>query len=282
MWERRSKVLLYTGLITSALIMSQMAFYVIHLVSGRPLTNNVFQVCSNWIQAYGLSWLVFILNVAAITTLLYLLLLCARQLYYSSMTHRNLKLSRHEQLTAQLNQSLYPANGKVMVVRHQMPIALTMGFLNPGIVLSTGLIDLLDEEELDALLQHERFHLISKDPLTAFLLSLSASVLWYVPILKWIFKQYKTAREVLADAYAIRETGRLDSLSSALLKLVRVNQAKPYSFTYASFAETSINYRIQHLINPEAPLKHRLPVLQLTISLLVVLGLTALFIYELA
>jgi Zn-dependent protease with chaperone function len=68
-----------------------------------------------------------------------------------------------------------------------------MGFLNPKIILSTGLFNLLDKNELEAAIYHELYHKKHRAPLKIFLLSLFAS------ILKWFHQKYKIIREVLAD-----------------------------------------------------------------------------------
>lgn len=54
---------------------------------------------------------------------------------------------------------------RVDVVRSEQPYAYCYGLLRPRICLSTGLVHLLDDEELEAVLLHERYHLQNYDPL---------------------------------------------------------------------------------------------------------------------
>jgi beta-lactamase regulating signal transducer with metallopeptidase domain len=108
---------------------------------------------------------------------------------------------------------------------------------------------MLEEEELAAVIHHERFHQMSLDPLRCFIMGLLTSVLWFLPILQWQNRYYRIAREVLADRYAILVLGSERALGSALLKLIKCG--KPPVFVAAvSFADTSVNYRIHQLLNP--------------------------------
>ena len=96
-----------------------------------------------------------------------------------------------------------------------------MGLFTPHIVLSTGLLSVLDENELEAVIYHEQSHVANKDPLKTFLLSTLASALWYIPFIKWSHKRFKVMREVLADQDAIVKNGTPAHIGSALLKMVK-------------------------------------------------------------
>ncbi|MBD2871106.1 M56 family metallopeptidase [Paenibacillus arenilitoris] len=280
MWKRRSKALIMSSTAISLFIMIQMGMYVTEKLSGVAL-RNVFDHCTSLLQKIGMPWLAFAVDLLVATTPLLAVALLGNQLYLSRRAYRKLSALRNEALAADLNEAYSGGKDEILVVSHPDPIALTMGFVRPRIVLSTGLIQLLDEGELEALIRHEQFHLIHRDPLKTFLMVVCSAVIWYVPILKWSRKQYTAAREVLADAYAIDATGSAEHLGSALLKLLRNNRTKRYPFAYASFAESSINYRIKHLIDPQAEYAFRLPVKRTMLSLQVVAALSVLLIGEL-
>ncbi|MBP1996597.1 M56 family metallopeptidase [Paenibacillus eucommiae] len=281
MWERRSRILIISNLFIAMCILLQMGMYVTQGLLGRPYAYNIFDHCISLLNRLGLSWMVYLLDTLVVYTLIMMLWVIGKQLYFSRRTYTKLNKLVDVELTAAFNQMYGEGRKEFIVVTHPDSIALTMRFIRPQIVLSTGLLELLHEDELEALIQHERFHRKNNDPLKTFLMFLSSSVLWYVPILKWSYKQYQTAREVLADCYAIGITGSSESLGSALLKLLSINKKTRYSFTYASFAESSINYRIQYLIDPQTKLAFRLPVQRMIISLQVVVVLSAMFFVEL-
>ncbi|WP_028611446.1 M56 family metallopeptidase [Paenibacillus harenae] len=280
MWKRRSKYLFFSSAVISLFIMIQMGMYVSEKLSGVAL-RNVFDHCTSILQKFGMGWMAFMLDLLVVSTPLLAVCLICKQLYLSRRLYKKLSKLQDAALTAELNETYNGGIESILVVSHQDPIALTMRFVRPRIVLSTGLIQLLDAGELEALIRHEIFHMKHKDPLKTFILVLCSTVFWYVPILKWCRKQYTAAREIQADSYAIGATGSAENLGSALLKLLRKNRTMRFPFTYASFAESSINYRIKYLIDPQAELAFRLPVKSIMLSLQVVAVLSVLFIGEL-
>ncbi|MCQ6561307.1 M56 family metallopeptidase [Paenibacillus mendelii] len=280
MWKRRSKLLFFSSAVISLFILIQMGLYLIEKFSGVAV-NNLFQHCTSLMQRLGVGWMAYLLDMLVVSTPLLAIWLITRQLYLSCRTYKKLASLQDRRLSDDLNRAYNDGRDGFLVVSNVEPIALTMRFIRPRIVLSTGLLQLLDDGELEALIRHEIFHMKHRDPLKTFFMVMCSTVFWYVPILKWSRKQYITAREVLADSCAVEAMGSIENLGSALLKLLRRNPAKRYSFTNASFAESSINYRIQFLVDPQVESSFRLPVTSLMMSLQVVAALSILFIGEL-
>jgi len=82
-------------------------------------------------------------------------------------------------------------------------------------------------------------------------------------------------REVLADQDAIVKNGTSAHIGSALLKMVKTGQTS-LSFAHVSFADTSVNYRIQYILNPETKMPMQPPVILTLTSLYVFFILCAL------
>ncbi|HZG88445.1 M56 family metallopeptidase [Paenibacillus sp.] len=277
-WKRRSKILFLMTATLTAVILTEMALYVYPSLQGSASAGNLFQYCSSWLLSNGLSGLVPVMDALVVSTLVLACWRFMQQSYLSFLAHRRLAKAIHEERTASLNDSLFGGRREVLVVDHQEIIALTMGFLRPKIVLSTGLLQLLRDDELAAVVQHEIHHKQSRDPLKMAFMHGCAAALWYIPILRWSYDQYRTAREILADAYAVRASGSSIGLGSALLKLIRQNQIRTFSFTYASFAETSINARLQQLLDPKETLHFKLPIKRALISLHTVIFVSAMLL----
>src|SRR5689334_17224014 len=72
----------------------------------------------------------------------------------------------------------------VQIVPSARPHAFTLGFLRPRIVISDGLIALLDERELACVLAHERHHARRRDPLRRALMQAVGDGLWFLPPLR--------------------------------------------------------------------------------------------------
>ncbi|MCM3755862.1 M56 family metallopeptidase [Sporosarcina aquimarina] len=168
-----------------------------------------------------------------------------------------------------------------MVISHPAAIAITMGLVRPRIVLSTGLMKLLTDDELTAVIYHEMYHKENHDPLKNFLISLCSSTLWYIPILKWFNQKYRIFKELLADEFAIEKQATSLNLGSALLKMLKVGKQEKILFAHASFADTSVNYRIKYLLNPFSEIQLRIPVRVAFLSILVFSFICTLFMYAL-
>jgi Zn-dependent protease with chaperone function len=155
-----------------------------------------------------------------------------------------------------------------MVISHSMPVAVTMGLLKPRIVISSGLLSLMEEDEIEAVIEHEKYHLRHKDPLQMFLLSMLSVSMWYIPIFKWLSEKYNLIIELMADKHAISKVGKSDVLGSALLKILKQGPLPVLTHSHASFAETSINVRIVHILDPHTRLSIKLPILRSVISMI--------------
>ncbi|UUZ82423.1 M56 family metallopeptidase [Paenibacillus sp. P26] len=207
MWENRSKTMFISGLALSGLILFQMSMYAMHMLLGWEIKHNLIQFCSRTAAALGLSSLVYGLDMLVLYTILSLILHTGRQSLLSDRAFRSLEAVKNERLTREFNMKYAGGLSHIMVVEQERPMAFTMNLLKPRIILSTGLIRLLDNRELEAVIYHEMYHLKHGDPLKTFLMSLCASVMWYIPLLKWLHQKYKIVREVLADHYAMSRQG---------------------------------------------------------------------------
>lgn len=278
MWENRSKMLFFSSVFTAGVILSQMAMYLAHVLFGWRLSFNVFQLCGNWIRSSGFFFVEYVLDALVMSTFALFLWALAQQICGSYRAFRKIQACRNDPCTHEMNVRFAGGKQELIVVSHPQPIAFTAGFLRPTIVLSTGLLELLDDSELEAVVRHELFHKRSRDPLATFVTLICARALWYIPILKWCHHHYKISREILADHYAMRTMGSSVALGSALLKLLKKDRPDLMAFAHVSFADTSMNYRIRQILDPQAEIPFRIPLTPAVISLKVVVGLTALFI----
>lgn len=104
----------------------------------------------------------------------------------------------------------------VLLVPSRRPHAFTLGFLRPRIVLSDGLLELLDDAELRCVLAHERHHARRRDPLRRALVKAVCDGFWFLPPLRRTAHAHAAISELAADAVAIRSTGA-QPLASALV-----------------------------------------------------------------
>jgi Zn-dependent protease with chaperone function len=111
-------------------------------------------------------------------------------------------------------------DGRIDVVADRRPFSFCYWFLRPRICLSTALVERLDPDELRAVLHHERYHLRQRDPLRQVVARYFAAGLYVVPVVDELVSFHTLQKEIEADQEAVRASGDVRSLASALYKLL--------------------------------------------------------------
>lgn len=282
MSKRQSSLVFILSLVISSTILLQMGLYVISLLAGWNVKFNLVVVCHSWLKSFGLSSLEYVLDALVIYTVLLSLWKIGVQLIQTIKMKKRFQQYEEKKLTIEMSQTFGNGKEETVVLSHPTPMAFTMGFVSPKIVVTTGLIHLLNNDELKAVIAHEIYHKENRDPLKVFVLSLSSSVMWYIPIQKWFHFKYRVIQEILADDFAIKQQETSVNLGSALLKMLKVGRHEKMPFTYVSFADTSVNYRIEYLLNPIKEVQLELPLKVAFVSLTIFSLICGLFIYALA
>lgn len=281
MSKRQSSLMLFGSLVISGMIFLQMSIYILSMYAGWNVQFNLVAVCHSWLKVIGLSYLEYVLDVFVIYTLLFLLWKVTIHWFHAMQMKKRFELYKENALTNEMNKTYNSEKKAFMVISHPAAIAITMGLIRPRIVLSTGLIKFLTNDELKAVIYHEMYHAESRDPLKNFLMSLCSSTLWYIPILKWFNQKYRIVKELLADEFAIEKQATSVNLGSALLKMLKVGKQEKIPFVHASFADTSVNYRIEYLLNPFMEFQMKLPMKVACLSFLVFSLICMLFVFVL-
>jgi hypothetical protein len=98
----------------------------------------------------------------------------------------------------------------VRVVPTDEVLCFCIGLLRPRIVVSTALLELLGQAELDAVLAHEASHQCRRDPLRLMVANVAIRGLFFVPTLPDLARAARLTTEVEADAAAVDRFGRLN------------------------------------------------------------------------
>jgi Zn-dependent protease with chaperone function len=128
--------------------------------------------------------------------------------------------------------------------------AFSLGGWRPKVWVSTGLVQLLRDDELLAVLHHEAHHCRQQDPLRLLISRIISDSFFFIPILRSLADQHHLTQEMAADAAAIERMGDLLPLASALHKLLAVPQP---TFSAADMAVSQLNVterRIMALVEP--------------------------------
>jgi len=110
-------------------------------------------------------------------------------------------------------------DGRVDVVADPRPFSFCYWFRNPRICVSTALVRRLSDDELRAVLIHERYHLRHRDPLRVVIARYFAAGLYVVPVVDELASFYALQKEIAADDDAVGQVG-VAPLARALYKLL--------------------------------------------------------------
>jgi Zn-dependent protease with chaperone function len=121
-----------------------------------------------------------------------------------------------------LNQTPVPAYR----LRHPFPVVAVIGAFRPRLFIAGHLFNQLSQEELAAVIAHERGHLAARDNLKRALLRACRDVLMIAPCGRSLDRAWAENSEAAADEYAARNDseGALE-LASALIKIARLAPA---------------------------------------------------------
>lgn len=174
----------------------------------------------------------------------------ARQLVLSQRWLKHFRANKHDKLTRRLNYKYRGWGTEIIVIRGDAFVALTIGMLQPKIVVSTKVLKMFDEKEVQAILLHEKYHCRNYDGLKTFFSALLADAFVYLPIVKPIIRYHQTWQELFADRFAIRQMGTEFYLGNVLLKLAKYGNLQRHEAA-VHFADTPLQYRVMQVLEPD-------------------------------
>jgi beta-lactamase regulating signal transducer with metallopeptidase domain len=146
------------------------------------------------------------------------------------------------------------------------PICALAGTLSPVVLVSTGALSAISDEELCAALQHERAHARRGDQLLAAALAFLVDLL-PLPVADLV-QTYRTAREFAADQDAVRATNA-DSLAGALIEFAKGGRATAGAACLIDDRASTTTQRLRALLttSPRGPHQNRLRRFALAVTL---------------
>ncbi len=126
----------------------------------------------------------------------------------------------------------------VVVTQDRSAYAFCAGLISPRIYLSTGLLAILTQPEIEAVLRHEARHLKRGDPLRLFVADLVRVLLSPFPAISTLIDRIRINVELAADRSAL-EAVPVDVLASALVKVARPQLSPAPSFGVAGLTPTA-------------------------------------------
>lgn len=177
-----------------------------------------------------------------------------RQWSLSRRWLKQFRANRHCKLTKRLQYKYRSWGTEIIVVQDDAFVALAIGMLPPKIVISTSVLEMFSDKEVEAILLHELYHCRNHDGPKMFLSTLLVEAFGYWPIVKPVFRYYQTWKELFADRFAIRQMGTELHLGSVLLKLAKCGNMHQREAA-VHFADTTMHYRIMQVLEPDKTVK---------------------------
>lgn len=141
------------------------------------------------------------------------------------------------------------ADTTVWVVSSDEPVAFTGGLVRVDSVVSTGLLDLLEETEQIAVIEHEATHQRAGHPRALLVGATAVALYGWLPPVRRAWGGLRRALEAVADDQAARMVGPED-LISALAKVTIAKSPLPC----VGFADPAdLRYRIERLTKSRPP-----------------------------
>ena len=152
----------------------------------------------------------------------------------------------------------------VILIRDKRPLAFCFGFINPKIFITTKMISISSCKELQAILEHEKYHVKSKDNLVMFAIQVSKNLFPFIPLFGEFIQNYRVEREIAADRAAIESVGKRHLISS-LRKLLLISENK-YNLVPSFADDNTMEIRANSLL--DSPYKQKYSRKSVLISLL--------------
>ena len=145
------------------------------------------------------------------------------------------------------------------LLQHSTPFIAQIGFWNPELVISEGLLDTLDEAHLQVAMTHEKAHCYYHDTFWFFWLGGLRRLTAWLPNTEALWQELILLRELRADRWAAQQTDGL-LLAEALLSIVSASQIQSEPWMAAlsdSIPQTRLNERIEALLDESEPVTTR-------------------------
>jgi Zn-dependent protease with chaperone function len=106
----------------------------------------------------------------------------------------------------------------VTVIDDAEPLAFCAGYLRPAVYISRRTLEVLCDDELEAVLAHEYHHRRVRDPLRLAFARVVSQALFFLPVLRSLGERYGLVAELKADEAAVRASaGEKGPLARAML-----------------------------------------------------------------
>ena len=167
----------------------------------------------------------------------------------------------------------------VLIIDSPIPTAFTGGLIKPSCFISSGLIELLNSDDIEIIIQHELSHLHYADPLKKWIFSFFAA--YFTPnINKMLKSMMAISMEQAADSFFVKSQQQAHNVASTLVRFTKLAAKYSISKQYKSellvhFCRQSIEQRVLQLLSDTQFKPFPMKVVFLGVILLAVISTTS-------
>jgi Zn-dependent protease with chaperone function len=171
--------------------------------------------------------------------------------------------------------------GRVDVADDPDPFSFTYGVLASRVALSRGLVDMLADDQLEAVLHHERYHVRNRDTLKMVIARAAPAAFFFLPALGYLQARYLAGRELAADRQATRALGARP-LAGALFQVLDQPAWSTFGAAAALGGSEFLDLRVRQLETGDEPPLTRLPRWAVAVTTVGLTALSAAFLLTVA
>ena len=162
-----------------------------------------------------------------------------------------------------------------LLVSSHIARPMSLGFLNPAILIPQALLDTLSDSELDHIVLHELAHLRRRDDWTNLAQKLIEAVLPIQPAVYWLGHRMSLEREMACDDWVIAATGTAKPYAASLTKVAELSQWGHAGILAAGAAgnRSQLFRRVHHMLDRTRNAAPKLAVGPLVAAVAAVVGL---------
>ena len=138
-----------------------------------------------------------------------------------------------------------------LLISRQIAGPVSLGFLDPAILIPWAFLDTLSDSELDHIVMHELAHLQRRDDWTNLAQRLFEAVLPIQPAVYWLSHRMSLEREMACDDWVIAATGTAKPYAASLTKVAELSQFGPAGILAAGAAgnRSQLLRRVHHMLD---------------------------------
>jgi beta-lactamase regulating signal transducer with metallopeptidase domain len=138
-----------------------------------------------------------------------------------------------------------------LLISSHIAAPMSLGFLNPAILIPRALLDTLSDLELEHVVLHELGHLRRRDDWTNLAQKLIEAMLPIQPAVYWIGHRMSIEREMACDDWVIAATGTAEPYAASLTKVAELSQWARAGILAAGAAgnRSQLFIRVHHMLD---------------------------------